>query len=311
MNNPLLYTDPSGYNWFKKIKKFVITVVVIAAVIYTAGAASSALLGGLTGTGGTAFATYSAFGAAQLTTLGAAVAGAAGGFAGGFLASALNGGNLSESLKAGVIGGIGGAIGGAISSYYGSTYPIERVGANTIAGGIQSRLDGGSFEQGARRGFMFSALAYLNVQMRHDMVEQSKIDVRNDGSGKSAGMFGDFFKLAGGRFDTSIDSNVEQCSLLGCRQNGTGKIFGMSYSSGGIIDLVTESFAGPHDKANSPWFYQANGLIKDFGGKSTFMLDLMTNYTSSLIFATPFAAGAIYEQVGYGGYSNTLKKHKK
>jgi hypothetical protein len=281
-------------------------------VVYTAGAAASWMIGGLSGTGTTAFATYSAFGAAQLTTLGAAVAGAAGGFVGGFLGTALNGGSLSQSVKAGVIGGISGAIGGALSNYYGSSYPIERVGANAVAGGIQSRLDGGSFEQGARRGFMFSALAYLNVQMRENMIEQSKIDARNDGTGFSKGMFGDDFKLAGGRYDQyAVDANAEQCSLLGCMQNGAGKVFGMRYSSGGFIDLVTEAFAGPHDSANAPWFYQEDGLIKNFAGKSTMLLDLMTNYTTSLIFATPFAAGAIYEQVGYGGYSNTLKKRKK
>ena len=77
---------------------------------------------------------------------------------------------------------------------------------------------------------------------------------------------------------------------------------GINYSQGGIIDLVTEAFAGPHDKANSRWFYDSNGLIKDLTGTNVFALDLATNYTTSLIFATPFALGAIAEQVNYSTF---------
>jgi hypothetical protein len=66
------------------------------------------------------------------------------------------------------------------------------------------------------------------------------------------------------------------------------------------VDLVTESFAGPHDYANNPWWYNAaNGDIRDFSGWSKLQIDLLdwaTNYTTSLAFAAPFALSAIVEQ---------------
>jgi hypothetical protein len=108
MNNPLLYTDPSGYSW----KSFFTALVVIVAVVVTMGAAAYAIMGA------TAFS--SAFAAGGLTAvfaaagaayggMGAIMIGAASGFVGGFLGAALNGASLSDSLKAGVIGGITGA----------------------------------------------------------------------------------------------------------------------------------------------------------------------------------------------------------
>lgn len=95
-NNPLKYTDPSGFFFkklfravskvWKKVKK--VAVVVIAA-------------------------------AGNLTAL--AVAGAAGGFAAGVVATKLNGGSWSQAFKAGVKG----AITGAISA--GLTYGVAEV----------------------------------------------------------------------------------------------------------------------------------------------------------------------------------------
>lgn len=58
------------------------------------------------------------------------------------------------------------------------------------------------------------------------------------------------------------------------------------------MDMVVESFAGPHDTANSRWFYNEVGSI----GTVSTALDLVTNYTTSLIFATPFAIAAVSEQ---------------
>ena len=120
--------------------------------------------------------------------------------------------------------------------------------------------------------------------MRNRMITQSKIDPRNDGSGLSRGMFGDGFKLAGGRFDELAKADAV-CSPLGCMQSGIGSIAGYPYASGGFIDMITESFAGPHDMANAPWYYDANGLIR--AGTDGLLRELMTNYTTSLIFAVP------------------------
>jgi RHS repeat-associated protein len=101
MNNPLLYTDPSGYSW----RSIFTAIVIIVAVVVTSGAVAMAMTSASTMTG--AFAAISAGGSAMLGT--AMVVGAAGGFVGGFLGAALNGASMGDSLKAGVIGGITGA----------------------------------------------------------------------------------------------------------------------------------------------------------------------------------------------------------
>lgn len=95
-NNPLSYTDPSGYNWFsrhwKKLKKLVKHVIkpliVTAVAIVTAEA-----------TGG-----LSLFGS---SLLGSVVSGAATGFATNATSTLLNGGSLGNALSAGVKGAVG------------------------------------------------------------------------------------------------------------------------------------------------------------------------------------------------------------
>ena len=53
-----------------------------------------------------------------------------------------------------------------LNGYFGSSYPIERVAANSVAGGISSTLNGGQFSDGVKRAFFNSAVTYANVQMR-------------------------------------------------------------------------------------------------------------------------------------------------
>ena len=89
----------------------------------------------------------------------------------------------------------------------------------------------------------------------------------NNGTGFSKGFFGDLFKLAGGRFNPFAEPGTP-CSPLGCNQNGEGKIFGIPYSKGSFTDMVSESFAGPHDMANSFHFYDTNGNIQYLGNLS-------------------------------------------
>ena len=246
-----------------------------------------------------AFEFVSAEQAAAINTANA-LAPAAGGAASGFAAGGLQGGNLNSALSGAVTGGIS----GGISGYYGSQYPVDRIAANSVAGGVSSRINGRKFSDGFKFALATSTLSYANVQMRNEMVIQSKIDARNDGSGLSRGLFGDLFKLAGGRWNENILKGVVQCSDLGCLQSGPGSIFGIGYSKGGFVDMVAEAFAGPHDKANSYWFYNAEGLIKEstLTGASAFALEMATNYTTSLLFAAPFAFGAIAEQTNYSRY---------
>ncbi|MDD3742644.1 MAG: SpvB/TcaC N-terminal domain-containing protein [Lentimicrobiaceae bacterium] len=147
LNNPLVYTDPSG--------EFIVEAIILGAMINTmiqgasgninsfgdfalamgigalsgaAGYVAGALVGG-------AISTATTFGGAVLN--GAAV-GAAGGFAGGFVGGAGNawagGASFGQGLEQGLIGGGIGALGGAI------------IGG--IAGGVQYNRQMTLFQQG-------------------------------------------------------------------------------------------------------------------------------------------------------------------
>ena len=181
-------------------------------------------------------------------------------------------------------------------------------------------LRGDSFADGVRSSAEISSLVYLNSLMRQAMIAQSRLDSRNDGAGLSRGMFGDWFKLAGGRW---FFGTKDGCSWLGCWQNGSGSVFGMHYDSGGVVDMILESFAGPHDMANSHWFYintadQVNAALEEvvgdafsanhYSGFESGFLEITTNYTTSLMFASPFAAGAILEQSWMSANLNAMRR---
>ena len=156
--------------------------------------------------------------------------------------------------------------------------------------------------------------SYANMYMRNKMIASSMRDgldengVRirqsiNDGSGLSSGMYGDGFHLAGTRlnFKDILEGNLSG-GPLGGTQSRDGTLFGFSYSKGGFINMVLESYAGPHDAANSLYFYDAYGRGIDIPGLRGKLLEYSTNYTSSLAFATPFAAAAVAEQSNYSAY---------
>jgi RHS repeat-associated protein len=156
MNNPLAFTDPSGYF---SLKKFFRAAVTIAVAYYTGQWISNSFMVGAangfvaTGATSTAFATGIGTQAAGLTLTGSAVAGAAGGFAAGFVGSALNGGNLRQDLSAGVLGGLTGALFGAAghAGGYGEAgaNSYARYAAHAGAGCVSSVAGGGSCGQGA------------------------------------------------------------------------------------------------------------------------------------------------------------------
>jgi RHS repeat-associated protein len=137
LNNPLSYTDPSGY-LFKSIGKFVKKnwrVIVAAIATYaTYGAASNWAIGWGMGTAATATT------AATLTTTGAMLAGAAAGFVGG----AINSGSLKGALHGALSGAAFGGIGQSLSN----AHTLQQIGAHALAGGIMSDLQGGKFGHG-------------------------------------------------------------------------------------------------------------------------------------------------------------------
>jgi len=143
LNNPLSYTDPSGYFLKKLFKNKVFrTIASIAVGYWTGGLVSGWLeLGGFAAGGaGTAFAT----GGMQLTALGGAVAGAAGGFAAGIVGS---GGDLKAGLQGAFTGALFGAA-GTVGGPGGANDP-SRYLAHAGAGCVSAVAGGGKCGQGA------------------------------------------------------------------------------------------------------------------------------------------------------------------
>ena len=104
----------------------------------TSAAGTSAIAGGLS-------ASFGLSGAAASGMLGGALSGAI-----------MSGGNLRST----VIGGITGGIYRGINGYYGNNWGLGRVAANSLAGGVQSTLQGGKFVDGVKGAFVTSAASW-------------------------------------------------------------------------------------------------------------------------------------------------------
>ncbi len=146
MNNPLSYTDPSGYFSLKKLFR---AVVAIAVGYFTGQWIGNLFQGSALASGaGTAFANVGYAGSASaaaggLTSLGSALAGAAGGFAGGLVGS----GSLKGAINGAFSGGVFGAIGGLGAEGGWSTG--QYVAAHAAGGCITSVAGGGQCGSGA------------------------------------------------------------------------------------------------------------------------------------------------------------------
>lgn len=197
LNNPLAYTDPSGYflNFLlaavkvfailaaikvvlKVIQKLVqaiggklamlLTIVVMVAVPYLAPSffPSIGLGGFVTGTGASA----------ALTAGGKIIAGAMAGGLSGFISS---GGKLSGMLKGALTGaafaGIGNMfdVGGTFANMGDLSAKVLKTTLHGVASGVSSKLNGGSFSKGFLGGAVqaglnnFGALKSLGVKQQH------------------------------------------------------------------------------------------------------------------------------------------------
>jgi RHS repeat-associated protein len=179
-NNPLSYTDPSGYflkKAFKKLKKAIKSVVkahvkafkaltfkplkkvlqseigriAVAAVAsyFTFGAASGWVLPHLANIFAGAM-TITASQLAVVSTIGGVIAGSAAGFVGGAI--------MSGNLKGGLKGATSGAVFGGVNGFYGNNWSLSRAGANGLAGGVTSKVNGGEFKDGFNMGLVTSMM---------------------------------------------------------------------------------------------------------------------------------------------------------
>jgi RHS repeat-associated protein len=155
-NNPLAYTDPSGYFSLSKALKKLFknrtfrTLVGIGVAIF-----APEISGFLGWTGG-----YIATSTSTIAITGglSASLGLSGAVASGMLGGALAGAIIGGDLRSAVAGGISGGILGGINGYFGNEWSLGRVAANSFAGGIDAELNGGRFADGFRNSFLSSAL---------------------------------------------------------------------------------------------------------------------------------------------------------
>ena len=200
LNNPLSLFDPSGYSWFSKNWKSLVSAAVgIVVSVASAGIAS--------GIGGVMIA--GALGGAAAGLSGALLNGAnigqiakstfTGGLwgaAGGFLANASGGGQFLERLfkhsfsqawlegirggnmKHGFLAGLTSAAGGsAISKYGGNMGKVGKITANAVLSGTVSEIGGGKFANGAITGafsMMFNDLMHDIQEKRANLAKSAK-----------------------------------------------------------------------------------------------------------------------------------------
>ncbi len=158
-NNPMKYTDPSGFGLFSSIKK---AFKKIAGGLRKIGRALKPVAGIIVGAVVALYCPPCAAFAGNSIALGA-LAGAAA----GATTAAINGGNI---LKGAITGGISGAVFGYIGLNYTGN---EAIAAHAIAGGAMSVVRGGKFGEGfLSAGFAkyamlgFEKAGYINLANR-------------------------------------------------------------------------------------------------------------------------------------------------
>ena len=163
LNNPMSYTDPSGY-FFKSLKKLVKkywrTALAIVATVYL-GPAASAYFGS--------------------TIAGGAVA--------GFVA----GGIATGSLRGALVGAFSGAMFGAL---HGLDPGALKVAGHGLAGGVSSLLNGGKFGHGFLSAGLTQAMG--NVKGLFTNAPQGMARIGN--AIKAAIIGGTISKVTGGKF---------------------------------------------------------------------------------------------------------------
>lgn len=205
VNNPLSFTDPSGFNIFGDFfnwlvdtlgptgAQIVIGVIAVATVISFQFYVMPAVI--------------SMTGIATAGSLSATVIAAAGaGFAGGFTATILSGASLGEAFQVGLISGTtaaltAGVIGPMMHSIDAST-PLgflEKATAHGVTGGLlnaaSSKLQNGSFRDGLLAGFVSSVASPFIDAVK--IVGQAGIALRTV---LSAAVGGTAAELGGGKF---------------------------------------------------------------------------------------------------------------
>jgi RHS repeat-associated protein len=297
-NNPLAYTDPSGYRRFlpgltnrlddhvwkpignaigvngEDFRKYGLPVLAIVTAPW-AGLYAGTTFGWST-TAGYAFS----------------------GFTGGFIAS-------GGDFEAGAYGALTGGIMAGASSLGEAWFGQNSFGAmltRSAAGGINSRIMGGDFRDGFGMTLGIEGANWAGWKMREKVLDWAKNNpLYNDSLGSSAGVWSDGNRTAGilpvgwGYSRRGTLARFFETFNFGGRQLSDSRyIFGVPYSKGGLVDTALELFGGPHDFLDYPLYDTAQGMNRDLGLLSP--LGLAYSITT-LPVPAPFAASMAIQPV--------------
>jgi RHS repeat-associated protein len=247
-DNPLTYTDPSGYflsGFFHAISHFFHHLFhSISRVFHAAIDAIGSFLRKFPIIG-TIFEVALAIVLCGPT---AALCLAVVNFASSAFVAGVTSGSIGQAFKAGFFAAISPyaqGYGTLIGGLYG---PVGAIIGAGVVGGALSALQGGKFYVGFAISAGITALTVLNLKARENEIEQSSINPDN-ASGQSEGFYGDRFKLGGVRetIDPRTGRYLPCGGPAGGCQGGPGSFLGLSYGPGSLGDKVVESFSGPHD----------------------------------------------------------------
>lgn len=284
LNNPLSLTDPSGYfSLGKFISKWGRFIVAGVASYFTYGAATGWATGWLAGTA-----------LAGNTLAIGAIAGGIAGFVGGAI--------VSGTVRGAFQGVAAGAVMGGVAGYFGNTYSLERIAADSLAGGASAEIYGQEFRDGLLFGALISSATYINVKLR---AWQKAWSARSPGQigpslkkwrgidGRLGGerIFADWWVESGAaaRFNSgevTVAEAIENIYLpfrrgkgplspLGCFQGSAWGCVGSesfwTYDPSGSLrdrfaNYIIEGYSGPHDALNSWLHYDRNGMNRNLTG---------------------------------------------
>ncbi|MEX0916444.1 MAG: RHS repeat-associated core domain-containing protein, partial [Wenzhouxiangellaceae bacterium] len=252
-NNPLAYTDPSGYFSFKKILKL---VAVIAISVYTGGVGIGIFsLGGISG---------------GLAGFGVAVAGGA--LAGGISAGSLEGA-LWGAFTAAVFTGIGSYVKGmvdpAMSGVLGSgltagEFATAAIGSG-VAGGTLSELQGGKFGHG----FLSAGVGFTGG------ASVGQIGNRFARGMATAALGGTLSKVTGGKFANGAVTAAMAYAFASLAAGKTGP--SGSQSAADTIDAKLAQGAYDPDFAGADGFTVVDRYSDDSGLAAVLYTDGTTN----------------------------------
>lgn len=231
LNNPLNYTDPSGYSWKRVGKFFKKNWKIITAVTVTYA------------TGGIASGWAASWGLAAGSVGNAIATGAIAGSVGG----AVGGGLITESFRGALKGSLSGAIAGAAGGYanfgftQGFTDAVKRVSVAALGGCASGEISGGSCGQGAKFAAYAQVIA-LSVKYMAKVTDEYKL--------KSCGKNG------------SVCKYNDQGELL--TDGGRGELQ-MKGTSPGEGNWLTEG--GMASEGSGLHYYNENSLLGRFINK--------------------------------------------